>query len=302
MAIRRWGIFCFRGCKMKKLIFVIFAIAAVMPLTAATPQRRFGGGSLSRSVQNETLAAIDRATDWLVSRQNDDGSFGTNDVRLTSLCSLALFGGSAEIPPAHRRAVDKAVAWLEANQSEASAETNLSSLAWRSIALTVLSTNSAVKEGIVLPPAVAGDYSISDAAYKVWPLCEARLLRGMEVSEPAVNSGVAFLRLVSEAERTRPDRERLAGLTAAAAREFVEGKYSSILSDPAVAWWLARTVNRECGGELFFERDGEVVSVAWRRNLAGKWVSSQKSDEYGRGFWDNSLERTAFALLLLSEL
>ena len=42
------------------------------------------------SVNNEASAAIDRAFDYIVSTQNDDGSWGDGDILLTSVSALAL--------------------------------------------------------------------------------------------------------------------------------------------------------------------------------------------------------------------
>lgn len=278
-------------------ICVSLTAAAVF---AATPPRRFGGGALTRSVQNETLAAIDRASDWLANQQNTNGSFGTNDVRLTSICALAISGGTLDLPPRLQTSVEKAVGWLETNSYVYA--TDPSALAWSEIAFTVLSTIKHKTPQVIHKEIAPTNISPEYAASTVWPLCEAKLMLGLSVPSPAVISTNNIVRMISEAETSSPDRGKLAVYLATAAQDFLDGKYDAPLSDPALAWWFARSVNRVSEGELYILHDNNVLGINWRRTLAGRWISTQKSDEYGNGFWDNSVERTAFAVLLLNEL
>lgn len=285
---------------MKIPVLSICALLTAAAVFAAMPPRRFGGGALTRSVQNETFAAIDRASDWLVGQQNADGSFGTNNVRLTSICALAISGGTLDLPPRLKVSVKKAIGWLETN-TYTYADTP-AAFAWSEIAFTVLSTIKHKTPQVILneiaPTNVSPEYAVST----IWPLCEAKLMTGLSVPSPAVISTNNIARIVSEAETSTPDGGKLAVYLTTAAQEFLNGKYDVPLSDPALAWWFARSVNRVSEGELYILHNDDVLGINWRRTLAGRWISSQKSDEYGNGFWDQSVERTAFAVLLLNEL
>lgn len=285
---------------MKFSTLSICVLLSAATIFAATPPRRFGGGALTRSVQNETFAAIDRASDWLVGQQNADGSFGTNDVRLTSICALAISGGTLELPPRLQASVEKAVGWLESNCC--TNVNDISATAWREIALTVLSTNKFETSPQISAPFVSTNVPAEYAVSTIWPICEAKLMRGLPITSPVAISSNNIVRLVSEAETSAPDKKVLKPILGTAARDFLEGKYDIPLSDPAAAWWFARSVNRISEGELFIIADNKVLGINWRRTLAGRWISSQKSDEYGNGFWDKSVERTAFSVLLLNEL
>lgn len=286
---------------MRILTFLFIIILSAASVFAASPPRRFGGGALTRSVQNETFAAIDRASDWLVGMQSATGCFGTNDVKLTSICALAISGGTLDLPPRLQAAVKKAVNWLETTRCDTNTA-DLASVAWREIALTVLSTNRFETSTRVTAEISPTNTTPEYAASIIWPICEAKLMRGLTVASAVAVSSNNIVRIVSEAETSVPDKKKLNTYMAIAAREFLAGEYNALLSDPATAWWFARSVNRVSEGELYILDDENVIGINWRRMLAGRWISSQKSDEYGNGFWDKSIERTAFAVLLLNEL
>lgn len=96
-------------------VFAIVALAAAcapaVPTAGQTAFLRFTSAPLSRSVRNESDAAIDRACDWLLVRQSPDGSW-EGDADTTAICLLALAGDGAVLPPAIRPAINRALDWL----------------------------------------------------------------------------------------------------------------------------------------------------------------------------------------------
>lgn len=82
------------------------AAPAAIPVTAVQPTP----GSLGVSLANEVNAAIDRAADWLVANQREDGSWSnTNFPALTALPLWALVECQ---DPTRKAAVDKAVKFI----------------------------------------------------------------------------------------------------------------------------------------------------------------------------------------------
>ena len=129
---------------MRTIQIASAAAALILCATAAPAQLvRFGGAKLTRSVQNEADAAIDRACAWLIAEQAPDGSW-SGDVKATAACILALAGSGEELPEAERAAVERGIAWLTA--------TNAPSL-WRNLALGALSRqrSDALAEGAEAP-------------------------------------------------------------------------------------------------------------------------------------------------------
>ena len=102
---------------MRTIQIACAAAALILGATAAPAQLvRFGGAKLTRSVQNEADAAIDRACAWLIAEQAPDGSW-SGDVKATAACILALAGSGEELPEAERAAVERGLAWLTATNA-----------------------------------------------------------------------------------------------------------------------------------------------------------------------------------------
>ena len=102
---------------MRTIQIASAAAALILCATAAPAQLvRFGGAKLTRSVQNEADAAIDRACAWLIAEQAPDGSW-SGDVKATAACILALAGSGEELPEAERAAVERGIAWLTATNA-----------------------------------------------------------------------------------------------------------------------------------------------------------------------------------------
>ncbi len=273
---------------------------------------KFTGGPLTCSVQNESNAAIDRACAWLASRQNAAGFWGDADPGLTAVCALALAGAGEELLPDERATVDRAVAWLLSPQatnaiSMALAATNATvaaRLAWRDMALAVFSPETPPDNRFLAAPA--------DAEGAGFALREAIILRdAVAMNASATNffpAGTGDFctdsqhALVAETSASAPHAAVLRDEARTAERRTFARLNEGRAITAAECWRFARCVNRSLGGEVALTDGGEVVSLPWRGRLANFWTTSQRIDDRGRGHWKDSVEETAFAVLLLKEL
>lgn len=318
---------------------VVAASLLAPPASGDVPvSRRFGGGPLSRSVQNEANAAIDAASAWIAARQDANGAWGGGDVRLTSLCAIALFSAedplSGSLPPFHWN-LRRATLWLqspEATNALAALEGDrqLSARAWREMALCAVTRGEAPMDRALLRPLPATNAPLPRALFVEWPVAEARRFRGIPTARPASSNGCPVVRFISDAQcRLIPPGDR----------GKISDGLSKALTDPGAgadwtgnaeaAWWLARMINRALGGELKLEAgEGKAIRrLTWRENMAWRWITTQRVDSSGKGRWgdespgttvfavlrrlpigqtqcgiDESLETTVFAVLLLGEL
>ncbi len=277
---------------------LVAALLATLLSAAAAENVRFSSGPLSRSVQNESNAAMDRACQWLVARQNPTGFWGKADVRLTAIAALALGGSGGEIAAADNAAVTRAVAWLLTpastnalpDASSASSD-NAAALAWRDMALAVFSPAT---------PAAPLSAPTSSCVKATLAVNEAWRFRNLPRETKAVRD---TLPLELYAQLADAPRKRLGELIAEAARRWAtEEAPEPWWSDAESAWWFARTVNRVAGGELSVEDGDGFHPLHWRHRLANRWTTTQKMDARGGGFWNGSELDTAFAILLLGEL
>ena len=289
-------------------------LAALVPLAtlAAPAPVTFTRGPLTRSVQNESDAAIDRACAWLAARQNPAGYWGESDAGLTAVCALALAGSGEELPPAERATVDRAVAWLASPSATnalpstlaATNATAAAALAWRDMALAVFSPATPPDTNFLSSTAAP------DAAG--FALREAVVLRLVGAAPAAAGNlfPVGTGDFCADAQRAL-----VAGDSASASLAALRGEAlvaaRKVLADlrrglpgggSASCWRFARCVNRSLGGEVSLTAGEEVVSLPWRSRLANFWTTSQRIDDQGRGHWKDSVEETAFAVLLLKEL
>lgn len=142
-------------------VFAIVALAAAcapaVPTAGQAAFLRFTSAPLSRSVRNESDAAIDRACDWLLVRQSPDGSW-EGDADTTAICLLALAGDGAVLPPAIRPAINRALDWLSSQYRPDGPAT------WPRIALAV-SGRLPPSDLPELPPCPASGASEAERAF-----------------------------------------------------------------------------------------------------------------------------------------
>jgi hypothetical protein len=232
---------------------------------------RLPGSPLDLSVQNEADHAVRQAVRWLADRQQPDGSFGeTNRVALTS---LALFALSASRQPGLTDPCSRAALWLSAT------ETNridaLDAHAWRLLALSLVLPESAERAPFLrrLAARAPADGTVGRAFWD-----EALAQSGLAPPPPP-----------------DPDTPHLLARAAAL--------WPAPFADARAAWRFARLVNRSASGQLLRGQ----TPIDWRRQLAARFINTQKTDPRGGGFWpsdapDGPLAETAYALLCLLEL
>lgn len=264
------------------------SLAFLCACAAGAQTVRFSGPPVSRSVRNESDAAIDRACAWIAARQDADGSW-EGDPEATSIAVLALAGAGEELQGAERMRITRAADWLAGATA-----TNVSAAAWRDIALAVFAPRGGAAEPI--PYSSAG--SLPDAL----AVRERAAVLGIDDLRDAAGSAFTndfvfalMCRRGSPAPAASPGMARLAA-DALAAQPDAAGNAPS----PERLWWIARAVNLTLGGNL--PAGPQPLGPSWRSGLTSLYTNSQSIDAKGRGHWRGSLRDTAFAVLLLKEL
>ena len=282
---------------------VMFLLAQMtgLVLAAATPPRRFGSGPLTRSVQNETDAAIARAQKGLIDAQAVDGSWGGQSPYLTAVCALAVSGDGESLPKANADARARAVRWLAANPAtNTPAMQPLRAIAWRNLALQVLGGGKTTRNPHLDAPLTTCSNTLTEFA-----VLETRIVCGGQppatgMPACATNPAETAIRAAQWQVSRVAVREHLQ----AVARGWSSPKLQFWRETLAQrAWWLARTINRQANGVLELS---PTLMIDWRRDLAGYWVNQQRITPQGGGQWLSDavtpVEETAFAILLLREL
>lgn len=271
--------------------------------------------TLSRSVDNERDAAIDRAANYLASAQNENGSWGTNDLRTSSLCLIALGGDGLNVPENQSKAVRKGAGFLalpvSTNHVSVLWLDNLANLAWRDMALNLCDsigiTSGVTDREFCELVKQYGQSSKHDVTvfseFSMAAVMEAMRLRNVVCRDDALhtiysfsfNTNMPCSILYSTLSKVNKENLRAELLS------LWETKQSAIVNNAEYGWWFARAVNRHFNGELISIKDGNFSLIDWRSSLAGAWITSQSMDDRGFGYWKNPIE-TAFAILLLKEL
>ena len=301
---------------MKRLrsISFLLLILSVSSIHAETAPWHFGGGPLTRSIQNEANAAINAASAWLADRQDANGSWATNDVRLTSLCAIALLSAENPFisarPPSHLNC-RRAIQWLQSPAATNALSTlkddkQLSARAWREMALCAFTRGKTPKDDVLLRPLPVTNAPLPRALFLEWPVTEARNFRGIKTERPDSTNGCAIIRFISDTQRQRVSSEKREILSDDLSQAWMDAETNTNWTKNAeAAWWLARMINRSLGGELSLKaKEGNRIQrLTWRQEMAEHWITTQRIDTTGKGYWGNeSLETTVFGILLLGEL
>lgn len=274
-------------------------------------------GRVSVSLQNEVNAAMDRGREWLLARQNADGSWGTNAAPRTHATSLASLALLHDATADQRAAALRGCRWLSRTAVPETSDVLASHAAWRALALRV-----AAPLDPSLPVVALTAASVGATNRAIVPM-HAMLLRELGLSP--THAGAPYVMpprdLESECLLAMPPP---GGMPASAAPTnllarladhwpvlMTSCRKSAMQGRTRDAWVFARYINRAGGGTLA-DAQGNVVD--WRNELAQELVSAQSIDPHGRGgCWTtenrpgSSLQRdpvvdTAFALLALDEL
>lgn len=269
-------------------------LAAALAATGAwTPcalaAARFTSAPLSRSVRNESDAAIDRACAWLASLQSEDGSWcgdaaaGEGDAELTSIVLLALAGSGEELSDEGAEAVRAGAEWLKGHPCAGSGP----AAAWRDIALAAFAPEAVRGATNALP------YAPGVSTNGACAIRRRAAFLGIDDTAAATNSPFA----------DDPVFRMLCNPGATAAVLPQEAAAWPCGPEAAErAWWFAHAVNLATGGSLYADGGGSLRAIDWRADFAGRCTTSQKIDGRGRGNWNGSPRETAFAVLLLKEL
>ncbi len=265
---------------MRNIIIATLCLTALTTLQAqeaasktipVTKEIRISSAPLSRSVANETSAAIDRGTAWLLANQEQDGSWaGTHDsdrLYATSLSLIAL--GNNYASDTISNSVKKAMGWIKENKK---------------IQEKVLKTNLNNRYAIL---------AWNNCAYNMHELANI----GFEQSFKMLTDHLTLI--YKDYDFKNPEtKDKLIKQTDKNGILSLKG----IKDDPELAWFIANTINREFGGTLSItDKDGNTQIVDWRGDLANHRTTTQHSDSKGNGHWQTP-SRTALALLLLNEL
>ncbi len=279
---------------MKEIIIIFVSLFLSVPLFAAD-EIRFTGAPLERSTQNESNAAIDRATDWLLSQQNEKGYWGDEDQLLTAVATLAIAGSNSEIRKTPQ--IKKAIDWLKSPSCTSNKTVQIKAILWREIALTVFAPDAINS----LPLICKSTGKIRYALYEIIFLRKHKdgelfELPSQQNYRPQQND-VIFLSYYKKNSYIESAMETLAKEWSSSGDIPKEWK-----EDAEMAWWYAHAINRAFNGEIYLKSNGEITPIDWRVPLANYWTTTQTMDAKGRGNWKNSILETAFAILLLSEL
>lgn len=272
-------------------VFLIISITFFSLLsTIFAKEIRFTGAPLSRSIQNESNAAIDRATDWLLSQQNNDGYWGNSDLKLTSVITLAIAGSTPEMRKNPQ--ISKAIEWLKGQTNRPNSHSTDQALLWHNMALAIF----APETPCALPAICSKKTPPQKTIYAIGEALQLRGLTNNITFSKAYTNDLVYLSQIGTTKINQAQEE--------VAKLWIKSKDipNEWKEDAELAWWYSHAINKACNGELHIQSKDALIPIDWRVPLANHWTTTQLMDSSGRGNWKNSQLETAFAILLLSEL
>ncbi len=322
------------------------AIAAIIVATAVSVSAEISSvqgyvrdGEIGLSVRNELDAAQSRARRWLVATQLESGAWeATYQCGATALAAIALMdisNASGEEAEMFSAASRRAVSWLREMSEEQLSKAIREERAWRDFVLASASwaepTLAHPHEGDA-PSGHANQSLRAELAPEFESAQTSPQASGAYQEGATPSRGRAFANVMSAMADMAPD-----GIVHECAKEIAEGTEESraaLASKLAVAWrddgivndpqWgVSRTrfmiacfISSFANGILSAEKDGRLVRVPWREDVAGALISKQRVDpkHAGTAFWRGSADdfehdwaadavpETAFALLCIGLL
>jgi len=259
---------------MNSLIYFLFALTVLSGEGIPVHKLREAGDSLDISIMQELNRSADIGVQWIIARQNSNGSWGlTNQIETTAICILALASQNDQASAVHSQS---AIQFLQQNFSKNNL-TNFSAIAWTTAAFIVTGAQEC--------PAGLNSCKIKNPDT---PLSATELTLRREI--------ILGLNLSDADESSlKTSQERYTDLTM---------QFNSAQKEMFPMWLDARVINREGNGQLI---TSQGQRIDWRRIFAQRIISSQKTDPQGGGFWLDlkskpSLRNTALAILISKEL
>jgi len=234
------------------------------------------GASLDTSVRHEVDNAKRLAAEWLIARQQPDGSWGSTNANtvLTPIAWLALKGMDNAVDAVAR---DRAIVWLDGQPIEKDA--SFDAYLWRLLVTLHALPDSPERQTLegnlhqVMRPLLSDATAYSHILWR-----EATYPAGPTSMSPPVEDALQQLALIA------PD-------------------YPLDTRNTETFWYFARLINRYAKG--VWMRGTEALD--WRNDFGLALVNMQRKDPSGGGYWhsttdDAKTRATAFALLALHEI
>jgi len=269
------------NCKITYLL--IYMVSIISPFAVEADGIRLykireAGDALDLSIRQELNRSTSIGVQWLKANRNSDNSWGdSNKLSTTAICTLALASVDSEsLPPQAAAGRD----WI-IKKSSANTPTNFYDIIWSTTALLV--TGSGIGATGITAELSFDKLCQPDAEFNaIESALRREIIIGLNLKKP-------------DASFNRESENHYQALT------------EKIIPDEQqmLRMWLdARVINRIGSGNLI---NAQGESVAWRRILAKKIISSQSIDPKGGGFWrgqnrQQTIQNTATAILISKEL
>jgi len=269
------------NCKITYLFIYMVVIISPFAVEADGIQLhkiREASDSLDLSIQQELTRSTSIGVQWLTANRNSDNSWGdSNKLSTTAICTLALASIDSEsLPPQAAAGRD----WI-IKKSSANTPTNFYDIVWSTTALLVTGSNRGATK-ITIQQSFDKLCQPDAELNAIESALRREIITGLNLKDP----DESFIRASKKhyqmlTEKIIPDEQQMLQM-----------------------WLDARVINRIGSGNLI---NAQGKSMAWRRIMAKKIISSQSIDPKGGGFWrgqnrQQTIQNTATAILISKEL